>query len=400
VTRVLLKKLQPAPWNPRTIKDERFQNLCRSLEADPEFMVLRPVLATKDGTIYAGNMRYRAAAHLGWTEIEAQLTDIPEQLAKERALRDNAGWGENVDESLGALLAELKEAGSDIDLLGFDSPEIDRLLAGVTQMPEEDEADLEPPVEPITKPGDLWLLGEHRLLCGDSTNLTDVERLMNGERAVVCLTDPPYSVAYEDLEREPGRVTRRELGDAYRDPQNAEVLLHGFIAILPSDVLVLTYVFNKHFQEMAAATTEFDLLYECVWVKQHFTFIMGRRYQPKHEPILIFRRKGATGVFNVPANQSTVFEYDKAARNPDHPTPKPVELWVKLMEYHSNRGDVVYEPFGGSGTTIAAAEQLGRLARVMELQPGYCDVIVARWERLTGRTAVLDTSKIPELVSI
>src|SRR3954469_17497627 len=155
--RVPLKSLHAAPWNPRSLRDARFQNLCKSIEADPGLIELRPILATKDGTIYGGNQRFRAVQHLGWTDVPAELSDIPEQLAKERALRDNGAWGEWVDDDLGSLLAELKDAGSDIDLLGFDSPDLDRLLKSVTQVPEEDEADLEPPVEPITKPGDLWL---------------------------------------------------------------------------------------------------------------------------------------------------------------------------------------------------------------------------------------------------
>jgi len=134
MTRVPLKKLHPAPWNPRTLKDARFQNLCRSIEADPGLLDLRPILATKDGTIYAGNMRYRAVQHLGWADVPTVLSDIPEQLAKERALRDNGSWGEWVEDDLGHLLAELKDAGSDIDLLGFDSPELERLLNVIPQV--------------------------------------------------------------------------------------------------------------------------------------------------------------------------------------------------------------------------------------------------------------------------
>jgi ParB-like nuclease domain len=133
MTRVALTKLHPAPWNPRTLRDARFQNLCRSIEADPGLLELRPILATKNGTIYGGNQRYRAVQHLGWEDVPAELSDIPEQLAKERALRDNGAWGEWVEDDLGHLLAELKDAGSDIDLLGFDS--VERLLGTVITDP-------------------------------------------------------------------------------------------------------------------------------------------------------------------------------------------------------------------------------------------------------------------------
>ena len=192
---VPLVSLRPAAWNPRTIRDERFQNLCRSIQADPDFLRLRPILAQSDGTIYAGNMRWRAAEHLGLPEVWATVEDVPDQLAKERALRDNAAWGENVDEQVGALLAELKDAGSDIDLLGFDSAEIDKLLASVTSLEEDlTDEDLTPPTEPVTRPGDLWLMGEHRLLCGDATVPTDVDRLLDGYSPPLMVTDPPYGV--------------------------------------------------------------------------------------------------------------------------------------------------------------------------------------------------------------
>jgi len=149
--RIALDKLRPAPWNPRTIRDERFKNLCASIEADPGLLDLRPILATKDGTIYGGNMRYRAVAHLGWTDVPAILSDIPEQLAKERGMRDNGSWGEWKDDDLGALLAELKTAGTDLDLLGFES--VERLLGTLTEndlaaewqdMPAFEQGDLRP----------------------------------------------------------------------------------------------------------------------------------------------------------------------------------------------------------------------------------------------------------------
>jgi ParB-like chromosome segregation protein Spo0J len=180
-----LTRLQPASWNPRKISDPRFVNLCKSIEQDPEFLWLRPILATTDGTVFAGNMRLRAAQHLGWTEIPAILVDIPEQLARERALRDNAQWGEWVEDDLAQLLDQLRVEGSDLDLLGFNERELQTLLnqlskqGGLTD--PDDVPDL--PEEPITQPGDLWLLGDHRLLCGDSTDPHDVSIVMNGEKA-------------------------------------------------------------------------------------------------------------------------------------------------------------------------------------------------------------------------
>ena len=177
---VPLAKLTAAPWNQRTISDAHFQNLCRSLEQDPDFLQLRPILATKDGTVFAGNMRLRAAQHLGWETVPAILVDIPEQLAKERAMRDNAQWGEWEEDELSALLAHLRAEGSDLDILGFDERELQKLLESFDRPLALTDPDEVPalPDEPVTQLGDLWLLGAHRLLCGDARDAHDVSGLL------------------------------------------------------------------------------------------------------------------------------------------------------------------------------------------------------------------------------
>src|SRR5688572_15148494 len=193
---VSLLSLHPAEWNPRLIKDERFQNLCASIQADPDFLWRRPVLAQADGTIYAGNMRYRAAQHLGMETMPAIIEDIPDQLARERALRDNAQWGEWQEDELAELLYRLREEGSDLGILGFDERELQKLLDsldGPIGLVDPDEVPVLPE-EPITKAGDLWLLGDHRLLCGNATNADDAETLMAGDQAACLWTDPPYGV--------------------------------------------------------------------------------------------------------------------------------------------------------------------------------------------------------------
>ena len=194
---VLLTALQPAEWNPRTIRDERFENLCRSIEADPEFLWRRPILAQADGTIYAGNMRFRAALHLGMTTIPAIIEDVPDQLAQERALRDNAQWGDWEGDELAALLDRLRAEGSDLDLLGFDERELQQLLDRVAQPVLADPDDVPPlPAEPVSQVGDIWVLGEHRVGCGDATDPKTVAALMNGAQASCVWTDPPYGVDY------------------------------------------------------------------------------------------------------------------------------------------------------------------------------------------------------------
>ncbi len=194
---VPLPRLHPAAWNPRTISDERFQNLCRSIQADPNFLWRRPVLAQADGTVYAGNMRYRAAEHLGLAAIPAIVEDVPDHLARERALRDNQQWGEWVADDLALLLADLAREGSDIDLLGFGEGELQQLLDRLQLEPLSDPDDVPPlPAEPVTQPGDLWLLGDHRVLCGDATIAEDLTRLVGGEFAACLWTDPPFGVSY------------------------------------------------------------------------------------------------------------------------------------------------------------------------------------------------------------
>ena len=205
VALVPLDRLRPAPWNPRLIADARFENLCRSIETDPEFLWQRPILATADGTIYGGNMRFRAVEALGWVEVPAVIEDIPERLAKERALRDNGQWGEWSEDALSVLLSGLAEEGADVSLLGFEDAEVKRLLASLAGPGEDPGGEIDRADELLRKwkveTGQLWGIpsaagkGEHRLLCGDSTSEATVSRLLDDARAEMVWTDPPYGVA-------------------------------------------------------------------------------------------------------------------------------------------------------------------------------------------------------------
>lgn len=370
MTRVPLTKLKPASWNPREIRSDRFKNLCASIEADPGLLDLRPILATKDGTIYGGNHRYRAVQHLGWTDVPAELSDIPEQLAKERGMRDNGSWADWKDDDLGSLLAELKASGSDIDLLGFDSPELDRLLNSITQLPEEDEADLEPPVDPITKPGDLWLLGEHRLLCGDSTSIEAHDRVLNGDKVDLVLTDPPYGVGIDygvatDTVSDLEGIVDDIMPLLLRWPV---VLLTSGVAhmwLYPRPTWVLAWV---HPAAMGPGPWGFNGLNPILAYGSDPKLKAGRGSFPD-SLVLAADRKGVDG----------------------HPTPKPLEVWRWILERGTTgSGAVVFDPFMGSGTSIIACEQARDKCRGIELNPAYVDVTIARWEKLTNQKAVLD----------
>jgi len=225
----------------------------------------------------------------------------------------------------------------------------------------------------------------HKILCGDSTRAEDVTRLIGGETIGATVTDPPYSVAYDRSDAERGG--RAAAHAPYHDGDVASVL--AFLAVLPSDVLVMTYPVDRHFFALADGlrAAGIEVRKELVWVKDRFSFWPGAQYQQRHEPILVCARAGKPVGSDVPANESTVFEVPAPRAHELHATAKPIDLWNRLVKYHVAAGDVVYDPFAGSGTTIIAAEQLGRRCFSIELEPAYVDVAVRRWEEHTGRKA-------------
>ena len=402
---VPLAQLTPAPWNPRLIKDVRFQNLCRSIEADPGFLRLRPILAAADGTIYAGNMRYRAAQHLGMATIPAIIEDVPEQLAKERALRDNQQWGEWQEEELAELVFELRELGSDLDLLGFEPLDIERMLASVGVGDErltDPDAVPDAPEEPVTKLGDLYLLGNHRVLCGDSTSAADVERVLDGRLAEMVWTDPPYGVgigAKNRMLNTIGHGSNRVEHDLANDTLDEA----GTLALI-RDACALAYTacttgaawyvaappgpLHLRFGEVLR---DLDVYRQTlIWAKNNATFSpLGVSYHWAHEPIFYGWTPGAAHRYYGDRKQTTLWECDRPVASPDHPTMKPVELVARAIEHSSLPGQLVLDPFLGSGTTVIACEQLGRTCYGLEIEPRYVDVIVRRWEEFTGKKAAL-----------
>lgn len=390
--RIKIEELKPAEWNPRLIKDDRFKNLCKSIENDPEFMELRPILATKDGTIYAGNMRYRAAQHLGWEEIPAIITDIDETLAKERAVKDNNQFGE-WDDSLATLIDELEKEGIELAQLGLD----DSIQATLDKMEEAEivEDDAPPlPVEPKTKLGDLYQLGNHRLLCGDATKIEDVERLMDGEKADMVFTDPPYNVAGEsrnfasDVSKSMKELANSEWDKDF-DVFNVTPLLQGYVA----DNSV-TYIFTNHFLfgELYQAYKEWaDFCSYCVWAKPNPMPSLSKRHWTWNTELCLYATKGKHVCNFGEGHELSCWQITKSSDG-THPTQKPIEVCSKAIQFSSNKGDSVLDLFGGSGSTLIACEQLNRKCYMMELDPKYCDVIVERWENLTGEKAKLLTA--------
>jgi DNA modification methylase len=292
---------------------------------------------------------------------------------------------------LAAELAALKEEAFDLDLLGFEDAELDRLLA--TQIdPDEGEDDVpELPAQPVSRPGDLWTCGDHRLLCGDATVLADVEKVLGGELADMCFCDPPYNVNYASSADKKWRAKSRPIlnDDLGKD---FEALLY--------DACVNILAATKGAVYICMSSSELDVLQKAfraagghwstfvIWSKN--TFTLGRAdYQRQYEAILYGWRDGVDHYWCGARDQGDVWFIDKPAKNDLHPTMKPVELVERAIRNSSKNRDIVLDPFGGSGTTLIAAERAGRRARLVELDPRYVDVVVGRWQSQTGKLAML-----------
>lgn len=392
---VSLEKLSPSPWNPRLCKDDRFKNLCKSMEKDPDFLWLRPVLATKAGLIFGGNMRYRAAKELGWEAIPTIITDIPETLAKERAIKDNNQFGE-WDDSLATIIDELEKEGIDTSQLGLDDATMKILDSLEEAEIVEDEA---PPLpsEPKSKLGDLYQLGNHRLLCGDATKAEDVERLMDGEKADMVFTDPPYSVNYTKKAKEV--LKSKEYVEIANDNMSvedtAETLWRPYFELCSqigkdtaSIYCTMPQGGDQMMMMMMMKNVGWQVKHELIWVKDAPVFSMGRLdYDYKHEPIA-YGWKKKHEFYGKGEFTKSVWEIPRT-ENKLHPTMKPVRLIANALGNSTEEDMVVYDGFGGSGSTLIACEQLNRKCYMMEIDPRYIDCIVKRWENLTGKKATL-----------
>lgn len=384
-----LDRLVPHARNARTHSEEQVAQIAGSIA---EFGFVNPVLVGDDGVIVAGHGRVMAARKLGLSEapviVLSHLTPTQRRalMIADNQIATNAGWN---DEMLAAELASLKEEAFDLDLLGFDDAEIDRLLAG----PNDEAANLdeapEPPAEPVSRPGDLWICGEHRVLCGDATVLADAEKVLNGELADMAFTDPPYNVNYANTAKNKLRGKNR--------PILNDALGEDFGALL-YDACVNILTLTKGAVYICMSSSELDRLQKAfreaggkwstfvIWAKN--TFTLGRSdYQRQYEPILYGWKDGTDHYWCGARDQGDVWFFDKPHKNDLHPTMKPVALVERAIRNSSKSRDIVLDPFGGSGTTMIAAEHAGRRARLIELDPKYVDVIVQRWQEASGGQA-------------
>ena len=388
-----IEKLKPASYNPRKNlkpEDEEYQKIKKSIL---EFGYVEPIIVNADMTVIGGHQRLKVLEDLDYKEIECIVVDLDKNKEKALNIALNKITGEWDNQKLEDLLAELKEADFDLSTTGFTFDEVDNMLKDITGSKEDDfdlDQALEEIDEPITKLGDIWILGKHKLMCGDSTIKENVNRLMNNEKADFILTDPPYNVDYEGGTKDKLKIQN----DHMENNQFYEFLESAFKnmydAIKDGGVI---YVFHADTEGLnfrnAFLNAGFKLAQCLVWVKN--TFVMGRQdYQWRHEPILYGWKEGAGHYFINDRKQSTVLEFDKPTKNAEHPTMKPVDLLVYLIKNSCKQDELILDLFGGSGSTLIAAEQIQRKSYLMELDPKYCDVIVKRWENLTGEKAVLE----------
>lgn len=394
--------LIPYARNSRTHSDAQVAQIAASIR---EFGFTNPVLIDAQGGIIAGHGRVMGARQLGLESIPClRLGHLSEAQKRAYIIADNklalnAGWD---DEMLALEFKDLGEMGFDLDLTGFGGDEIDQLLAELDATPEgETDADDVPEVqyEAISKPGDVWLLGKHRLMCGSSTVATDVGKLLGGGIPHLMVTDPPYGIEYDanwrnDVLRADGtpiagRAVGKVLNDDQADWREAWALFPGEVA----------YVWHAGVRSNEVADSlaacGFKIYAQIIWGKSNL--VIGRgHYHPKHEPCWYAVKKGGTGHWQGDRKQTTLWDIPKPLKSETgHSTQKPIECMKRPIENNSRAGDSVYEPFSGSGTTLIAAEQTGRICYAMELSPNYVDVAVRRWQQYTGKTATLESTGAP-----
>lgn len=411
--------------------DEEYERLKNSIEA---FGYVDPIIINADGTVIGGHQRLFVLRDLGYSEADVAVVDLSKADEKALNIALNKIAGEWDEEKLAALFADLKAEDYDLALTGFGDDELASLLDGVdgdfVDLEKADEDIPEPADEPFSRMGDVWHIGNHRLICGDSTDRATYARLLGEELAQLVVTDPPYNVDYEGTA---GKIMNDSMeSTAFR------AFLYDMYSALASvtDAGAGIYVFHAD-GEGVAFREEFTragfLLKQClIWVKN--SFVLGRQdYQWRHEPILYGWKDGAAHYFTDKRNLATVIDEsgkpnpasldredleelvsllydavaeeptsiiycDKPLKNAEHPTMKPTRLIAQLIENSSKAGWVVIDPFGGSGSTLIAAEATGRRARLIELDPKFVDVIVKRYAQVTGKTDVVllrDGKEIP-----
>ncbi len=380
--------------NSRTHSDYQINQIVDSIN---EFGFTNPLLVDEDNQIIAGHCRLEAAKIIGLEKVPCiVLSHLSKSQKRAYVIADNklalnAGWDLDM---LKIELEELKLDGFNIDLTGFSLDELSDIIPDEIEETFCDEDDCpQAPEDPICKLGDVWLLGEHRLMCGSSTISTDVDRLLNGQMPNTMITDPPYGVKYEASWRAEAKGTKKTerekssnlMNDDQADWYDAYVLFPGSVAYVWHASAFTDVVMD------GLRRAGFDIKQQIIWNK-NIHALSRSDYHWKHEPCWYAIKKGADRNWKGGRTQMTVWDVATVQSEKDktaHPTQKPVDIYVRPIIHHTNPGEYIYDPFGGSGTLVIASEKTKRRALTMELDPIYCDVIIKRYENYTGKKAVL-----------
>ncbi|MCC7012979.1 MAG: DNA modification methylase [Planctomycetes bacterium] len=404
VTRVALASLVTDPANARLHPETNLEALRASLA---RFGQAEPLVVQASSLrVIGGNGRLAAMRELGWSECDVVLLDLDDVKATALgiALNRTAELAEWDDDALARTLSALRDAGEVLGL-GFDDGDIDKLIrdAGLdVALALDDPGAQVPPEQPVTRRGDLWLLGAHRLLCGDSTSADDLARLMAGDRASLLATDPPYLVDYQGGNHPQSFVNRPEVKDKhwddYVDPDTSVDFFASFLRVALPHCIERVPIYQWH-------ATRRQVLVEDAWkqngllVHQTIVWVKARKvltrshYMWQHEPAFYGWIEGSCPEPDrrPPPSESTVWEIDQVGQQDGiHPTQKPLEIFERPIRFHTREGEVVLEPFSGSGTQLVAAHKLKRRCRAMEISPAFVDADIARWELASGEKAVLD----------
>lgn len=395
-----IKNIIDYEHNSRTHSEDQIKEIIDSIG---EYGYTNPILVDESNIIIAGHCRVEATKRIGFEEIPTiiidGLTDVQKAalVIADNKMALNAGWD---FVKLAHQISFLKDNDFDTDLTGFKADEIVSFMPDEVPAFDGDEDSVpDAPAEPISKPGDLWQLGNHRLLCGDSTEVTAVDRLLGDSKPNLMVTDPPYGVNYDPKWREGDDlgVGKRSTGKVENDDK---VDWTGAYSLFTGDV---AYVWHAGLYAGDVAThlgnCGFAIVSQIVWVKQHFALSRGD-YHWQHEPCWYVVRKGSKHSWQGARDQATTWQIknNNSFGNSDkeetwgHGTQKPLECMLRPIQNNSKKGDFVYDPFGGSGTTLIACEKIGRSCLMMELSPIYTDVIVARWEKFTGKKAIMEVT--------
>ena len=378
---VKISTVKGNPSNPRIIKNDKFKKLVTSIKEFPEMLKLRPIVVDEDMIVLGGNMRLKASKDAGLKEVWIEVAEgLTEEQKKEFIVKDNVGFGEWEWDMLSNEWdsVQLTEWGLDV-WENLDDKEPEAGLIDDDEIPEVKESKV--------KRGDIWQLGEHRVMCGDSTSSDDVAKLMNGEKADILITDPPYNVDYTGKTKDKLKIQNDKMSDDGFREFLKDTFLNADNVLKEGGVFYIWHSDSEGYNFRGACHDINWNVRQClIWNKN--SMVMGRQdYHWKHEPCLYGWKAGAAHYWGTDRKQTTILDFDRPTRSKLHPTTKPIELMEYQIKNNTKRSESVLDLFAGSGSTLIAAEKLKRKCYGMELDENYCDVIINRWEQFTGLKA-------------